>query len=105
MHLEDRKKFKITLNAINTLKSFNTSSAIILKNLFRMFVCPKLISKKIQVLFLFKKDNNKVESLQRKFTRFICSSCTNPIHHLIGILSKSTRDQNPPVQNPPDKIL
>ena len=57
------------------LKSFKTNSASILTKLFKTYVRPKLeFSTQIWSPHL-KKDINKIESVQRSFTRHICSRC------------------------------
>ena len=65
--------YKIAQNSsYQILKSFKTSSASILTKLFKIYVRPKLGYNTLIWSPYLKKDIIKIESVQRKFTRFVC---------------------------------
>ena len=67
-----------SISSYQILKSFKTNTANILIKLFKIYVRPKLeYNTQIWSPYL-KKNINKIESVQRNFTRLVCNRCNIP---------------------------
>ena len=67
-----------SVSSFQILKIFKTNTATLLTKSFKIYVRPKLEFNTQIWSSYFKKDINKIESVQINFTRFICNRCNIP---------------------------